>query len=87
MKGLKEVESWEKVLLGAGTLWTPGMAVAAEIDSAAGWDHLWLEVLIDISVIGAVFSLAAIWMLFRYRARSPNDVGRGPKLSSTQAVA
>lgn len=56
-------------------------------DPAKQWDHLWTEVLIDITVIGVVFGVAALYMMFKYRAKSPNDVGTAPKLTGSQAVA
>lgn len=56
-------------------------------DPAAGWDHLWHEVLVDITVIGVVFGLAALYMLFRYRAKSPDQVGHGPNLKGAAAFA
>lgn len=57
------------------------------VDPAAGWNHLWNEVLIDITIIGVVFAIAALYMLIRFRATSPTQVGRGPKLKSATALA
>ncbi len=54
-------------------------------DPATGWDHLWNEVLIDITVIGVIFGIAAIYMMIRYRAKSPEDVGSAKPLSSARA--
>lgn len=63
-------------------------AMGAEIaDPVAGWNRLWRELVIDLLVIGAVFGVAAGWMLWRYRAKSPDDVGRGPKLTKAQALS
>ncbi|MCW8835167.1 MAG: cytochrome c oxidase subunit II [Rhodospirillales bacterium] len=56
-------------------------------DPAAGWDHLWREIIIDITIIGVVFGIAAIYMMIRYRAKNPNDVGSAPKLTKAQAIA
>ncbi|TCS62645.1 cytochrome c oxidase subunit II [Varunaivibrio sulfuroxidans] len=56
-------------------------------DPAAGWDHLWKEVLTDITVIGVVFMIAALYMLIKFRAKSPDQVGGGRKLTAAQAVA
>ncbi|CAK0763238.1 COX2_CUA domain-containing protein [Azospirillaceae bacterium] len=53
---------------------------------ANAWNHLWNDVLIDLLVIGVVFGLAAIYMLWKYRAKSPDDVGTAPKLSKAQAI-
>ncbi len=52
-----------------------------------GWNTLWGEVLTDITIIGCTFGLAAIYMLIRYRARKPGEVGHGPKLTFGQVVA
>jgi cytochrome c oxidase subunit 2 len=52
----------------------------------AQWDHLWGHVLLDLVVIGVIFGVAALWMMFRYRAKSPDEVGRGPKLTKAQAI-
>jgi len=56
-----------------------------ERDPAAGWDRLWHEIVIDITVIGVIFSLAAIYMVWKYRAKSEDEVGRAPKLSKAAA--
>ncbi len=55
-------------------------------DPAAAWDHLWMEILIDISIIGAIFLIAAFYLVIKYRAKSPDDVGRAPKLTKAQAI-
>jgi cytochrome c oxidase subunit 2 len=65
-----------------------GAGAAAKIQNpAAGWDHLWREVIIDITVIGIIFALVTAWFIFRYRARAPGEEGSGPKLSAAAAVA
>lgn len=56
-------------------------------DPARGWDHLWNEVLIDITVIGVIFALIAAYFVIRYRRTSPGQVGSAPKLSAAAAVA
>ncbi len=55
-------------------------------DPAAEWDSLWEHLLIDLGVIGGIFAIAAAYMLFKYQATSPNQVGSGPKLSVAQAI-
>lgn len=66
----------------------PGGGGAGAInDPAAGWDRLWREVIIDISAIGIVFALLAAYFIVRYRRRSPEQVGSGPRLSPAAAVA
>ncbi|WP_135078239.1 cytochrome c oxidase subunit II [Terasakiella sp. SH-1] len=66
---------------------SPAFAEGYERDPAAGWDHLWREIVIDITVIGVIFSVAAIYMVWKYRAKSDDEVGRGPKLSPAAALA
>jgi cytochrome c oxidase subunit 2 len=63
-------------------------AAKAIRNPAAGWDHLWHEVLIDITVIGVIFALVMTYFLIRYR-RKPGDpeTGSAPKLSPAAAVA
>ena len=67
----------------------PAAAAARAIkDPAAGWDHLWHEVLIDITIIGVIFALVMTYFLIRYR-RKPGDpdTGSARKLSPAAAVA
>jgi cytochrome c oxidase subunit 2 len=72
------------LLAGAATAAEP----AAKIQNpAAGWDHLWREVIIDITVIGIIFAVVTAWFIYRYRARAPGEEGAAPKLSSAAAVA
>ena len=56
-------------------------------DPAPGWDYLWKEVLIDITVIGILFALMTAFFIWRYR-RVPggSQVGSGPKLSPAAAI-
>jgi cytochrome c oxidase subunit II len=63
-------------------------AAKAIKNPAAGWDHLWHEVLIDITVIGVIFALVMAYFLIRYRRRPGDpDTGSAPKLSPAAAVA
>jgi len=50
------------------------------------WNHLWGHVLIDLLVIGVFFGVAAIYMLWKYRANKPEDVGFAPKLTKAQVI-
>lgn len=50
-------------------------------DLAAGWDELWHELMIDISVIGVIFGTIALYFLIRYRRRRQDEEGKGPRLS------
>lgn len=49
------------------------------------YDHVLREVFIDLTVIGIVFTVVTLYFMIAYRRKSPNDVGRQPKLS-TQAM-
>jgi cytochrome c oxidase subunit 2 len=51
-----------------------------------GWDHLWYEVVVDITIIGIIFSLITLYLMFKYRRREPNQEGKPPKLSTAMAV-
>lgn len=50
-------------------------------------DALWNQTLIELWIIGLVFSIVALYWLFKYRAKHPDDVGQLPKLTKGQAVA
>ncbi len=73
----------------AGLLFAlPGMAYAGEKinNPARGWDHLWNEMLIDITIIGVVFGLVTVFFMMKYRRRRPDQEGSPPRLSG-MAVA
>jgi len=66
---------------------TPAFAAAGDIpDTRADWDELWHEVLIDITVIGVIFIAAAIYMLIRFKATSPDQVGTAKPLTTANAI-
>ncbi len=65
----------------------PSSAAPGRInDPAAGWDHLWHEVIVDITIIGVLFALVMAWFLWRYRARKPGEVGTQSKLSPAAVI-
>lgn len=65
----------------------PAFAEPGDIpDTRAAWDELWSEVLIDITVIGTIFIIAAIYMLIRFKASSPDQVGTARPLSTANAI-
>jgi len=80
-----------------GAVWLGGlasglvasMAQAGEKlnDPARGWDHLWNEVLVDITVIGVVFAIIAAYFVIRYRSNSSGQQGNAVRLSPAAAVA
>ena len=51
----------------------------------AHWDAMWDETMWDITIIGILYFIAAIYFLFRYRKREQGQIGESPKLSA-QAV-
>ena len=51
-------------------------------DPAKGWDHLWREVLIDITIIGLVFAAITIYFMVRYRRKSPDQHGSAKRLTT-----
>jgi cytochrome c oxidase subunit 2 len=73
---------------GATSLLAARLAYAGEPirDPARGWDHLWHEVVTDITIIGVVFALMTAFFLVRYRRRGPNQEGSARKLSPAAAV-
>lgn len=74
-------------LCAAGTVLSGAVHAAGEIDDpAAGWDRLWNEMLIDITVIGVFFALVAAYFLVRYRRRRPEDEGNPPLLTRGTAL-
>lgn len=69
-----------------------GMASASETagriaSPTHAWNHAWVEVLWDLWIIGGVFAVAAVYMLIRFRARSPEQVGSARPLTLEQALA
>jgi cytochrome c oxidase subunit II len=80
---------WATVLAGLAAFAAPAAALAASgkiPDPAADWNHLFAHVLTDITIIGVVFGLAAVYMLWKYRAKTPGQIGDGPKLTVAQAI-
>ena len=56
------------------------------MDPAEGYDHLWKEMMIDITVIGVIFALVTIYFLIRYRRKTEGQEGRPTKLSTAQVL-
>jgi len=72
----------------AGGLMLSTQALAQEIrNPAAEWEELWDEVIIDITVIGVIMAVAAIWMLIKFRATGPDQVGTAKKLTAAQSIS
>ncbi len=55
-------------------------------DPAPQWEHLWHEVIIDITIIGIFFSVLIIYFMFKYRRKHEDEEGSPPKLTPAMAV-
>ena len=55
-------------------------------DPAPGFDRLWNEVMIDITILGVIFALVTAYFLVRYRRRTPDQEGSPPKLTPAMAL-
>lgn len=65
----------------------PAQSAASKInDPARGWDSLWHEVIVDITIIGILFAVVTAWFMFSSRRTAANQVGASPKLSPASAV-
>lgn len=71
----------------AALLSAPAFAAGKLANPPASWQHLWNEVMIDITIIGVVFFIAAVWMLIKFKATSPDQVGTSKKLTTAQAIS
>lgn len=87
------MRKWPETLLGLlASAMMSGSALAASekgkiIGPTEAWNHTWNEILIDLFIIGAVFSVAAVYLLIRYRAREPGQVGTALPLNLDRALA
>lgn len=54
---------------------------------ATAWNHTWDEVLWDLWIIGIIFAIVAVYLLVKYRAKSPNAVGTAQPLNLDKALA
>lgn len=57
------------------------------VDPAAGWEHLWTEVLIDITLMGVIFALVIAYLIWKYRRRPGVEGGGAPLLTTGAAIA
>lgn len=55
-------------------------------DPAREWDHLWHEVIVDISIIGVLFAIVTAWFVWKSRRRPGNEVGASTPLTPASAV-
>jgi cytochrome c oxidase subunit II len=57
------------------------------LSPTAAWNHTWEEVVIDLFILGGAFAVGRVYMVFKFRARSPDQVGTGKPLSFDKALA
>jgi cytochrome c oxidase subunit 2 len=63
-------------------------AAPQEIPNPAhAWNHAWDEILWDLWIIGGIFGVVAVWLLIKYRARTPGAVGSALPLNLDKALA
>ena len=55
-------------------------------DAAEGFDQLWYEVMVDITIIGLIFAFLTIYFLWKYRRRSPDEEGDQKPMTTTSMV-
>ncbi len=60
---------------------------AALKNPAHEWNEVWTEVLWDLWIVGGVFAIVAVWMLVRFRAKTPDAVGTAAPLNLDKALA
>jgi len=96
MKGGSMFKHW-KSSAGAAALAAAGPAFAEKyipsndsgkiVDPAAGWERLWTTVLIDITILGVIFAVATLFLVWKYRRRPGYEGGGAKPLSTGAAVA
>ncbi len=72
--------------MGAGAAWAEAESKAMPNPTDA-WNHTWNEVLWDLWIIGGIFAIVAVYLLVKYRARSPDAVGTAVPLNLDKALA
>ncbi|MEQ1672815.1 MAG: hypothetical protein ABL893_18335, partial [Hyphomicrobium sp.] len=84
------------ITAGAAYLLMAGIAVAGTPHAAAPggiknpaheWNIVWEEILWDLWIVGGIFAIVAIWLLVKFRAKSPDQVGSAPPLNLDKALA
>ena len=72
--------------LGVALAYEGGAEKDAIPDNAAGWEHLYNEMLIDITAIGVFFAIVTLYFMIKYRRKNDSQVGTAKKLSKAQAI-
>lgn len=57
-----------------------------EMTPHAHFDEVLHEVFVDLTVIGVIFTIVALWLLIAYKRKSPDENGQSPKLSSQAKI-
>jgi len=57
------------------------------INPTTAWTDTWNDVLVDLFVIGGLFAAVGAYLLWRYRATGPGQVGTAPKVNLDIALA
>lgn len=55
-------------------------------DPAEGFDHLWFDVMVDITIIGMIFAVITLYFMYKYRRRDPDEEGSQKPLSSMSVI-
>ncbi|MDH5509079.1 MAG: hypothetical protein OEZ32_01865 [Nitrospinota bacterium] len=64
----------------------PGEALALN-DHTPEWDKVWMHLLIDVGVIGAIFLVVSIYFLLSYTRKSEGEVGKLKQMSFGNSLA
>jgi len=65
----------------------PTSGFATEIaDNAKGFDDLWYEVMVDITIIGFIFAFIMVYFMIKYRRRSDDEEGSQKPMSTISAI-
>lgn len=65
----------------------PAWAADRIVSPTTGWNELWDDVMLDMLAIGVPFAIVSVYMLIRFRARTPGQVGNRPELSKNAKIA
>ena len=71
----------------AALLSTQVLAAGNLANPPESWESLWATVLFDLYIIGGIFAAVAVYMLIKFKAKSPEQVGSAKKLTAVQAIS
>jgi cytochrome c oxidase subunit 2 len=81
-----KIAAFAAALCGAGSSFAEE-AKKGIISPTVAWNETWHDVLTDLFIIGGVFGVVALYLLIKYRAKSPDAVGAGFKMNLERALA